>query len=81
MLKSAEIRPQAAQRLRELFPRAKAWEESTDVPLGQHTADLLVRFRLGEQEHTLVVEVCSLGQPRQIRAAVTRLEELPARAT
>lgn len=76
MLKSVEIRRQAAQRLRELFPRAKAWEESSDVRIGSQTADLLVKFRLGEQEKTLVVEVCSLGQPRQIRAAVTRLSEI-----
>jgi hypothetical protein len=76
MLKSAEIRRQAAQRLRELFPRAKGWEESADVRIGGQTADLLIKFRLGEQEHTLVVEVCSLGQPRQIRAAVTRLTEI-----
>ncbi|MBI4593670.1 MAG: hypothetical protein HY728_05595 [Candidatus Rokubacteria bacterium] len=76
MLKSAEIRRQAAQRLRELFPRAKAWEESLDVKIGNQTADLLLKFRLGDQEHALVVEVCSLGQPRQIRAAVTRLAEV-----
>jgi hypothetical protein len=37
---------------------------------------LAIKFRLGEQEHTLVVEVSSLGQPRQIRAAVTRLAEI-----
>ena len=39
-------------------------------------ADLTVKFRLGEQEHTLVLEVSALGQPRQIREAVTRLEEI-----
>jgi AraC-like DNA-binding protein len=44
--------------------------------VGNQTADLQVTFRLGEQEHRLVLEVCSLGQPRQIRAAVTRLSEL-----
>jgi hypothetical protein len=76
MLKSAEIRRQAAQRLRELFPKARGWEETADAPIGSQTADLLVKFRLGDQERTLVLEVCSLGQPRQIRAAVTRLEEI-----
>src|SRR5215475_4883873 len=76
MLKSAEIRRQAVQRLRELFPRAKAWEESQDVAIGGQTADFMVKFRLGEQEHLLIAEVCSLGQPRQIRAAVTRLSEI-----
>src|SRR5262247_2010837 len=82
MLKSAEIRRQAAQRLRELFPRARSWEESTDVRLGNQTADLLVRFKLGEHEQTMLVDVTPLGQPRQIRAAVTKLadarRELPA---
>src|SRR5256885_17144614 len=76
MLKSVDIRRQAAQRLRELFPRAKAWEETQDVAIGGQTADLMVKFRLGEQEYLLIAEVCSLGQPRQIRAAVTRLSDI-----
>jgi hypothetical protein len=76
MLKSGEIRRQAAQRLRELFPRAKDWAETEDVKARNQAADLRITFRLGEQEHSLVLEVCSLGQPRQIRAAVTRLIEL-----
>src|SRR3989304_1531395 len=76
MLRSVEIRRQVAQRLRELLPKAKGWEESADAKIGSQTADLLVKVRLGEQEHALVVEVSSLGQPRQIRAAVTRLGEV-----
>jgi hypothetical protein len=76
MLKSSEIRRQAAQRLRELFPSAKGWEEVPDARIGSHRADLLVKLRLGTQEHTLVVEASSLGQPRQIRATVTRLEDV-----
>ena len=76
MLKTAEIRRQVAQRLREIFPKVKGWEESSDLKIGGKTADLAVKFRLGEQERLLVVEVSSLGQPRQIRAAVTRLGEV-----
>jgi hypothetical protein len=76
MLKSSEIRRQAAQRLRELFPTAKSWDEAADVRIGNQNADLVFKFRLGPQEHTLVLEVSSLGQPRQIRAAVTRLQEV-----
>ena len=76
MLKSSEIRRQAGQRLRELFPSAKGWDETADARIGAQRADLLIKFRLGSQEHTLVLEVCSLGQPRQIRAAVTRLQEV-----
>src|SRR5213592_2472677 len=76
MLKSAEIQRQVAQRLRELLPKAKAWEERTDVKIAGHAAGLVVRFRLVDQEHTVVVEVASLGQPRQIRAAVTRLADI-----
>jgi hypothetical protein len=79
MLKSAEIRRQAAQRLRELFPRAKAWEETQDVAIGGQTADLMVKFRLGEQEYLLIAEVCSLGQPRQIRAAAVYIAPQSAR--
>src|SRR6267142_1136819 len=76
MLKSEEVRRQVAQRLRELLPRAKGWEESADTKVGGQVADLLARFQLAGQEHTLVVEVTPLGQPRQIRAAVTRLNEV-----
>jgi hypothetical protein len=65
-----------AQRLRELLPKAKAWEEATDVKIAGHIVGLVVRFRLVDQEHAVVVEVSSLGQPRQIRAAVTRLTEI-----
>src|SRR6267142_2446923 len=76
MLKSEEVRRQVALRLRELLPRAKGWEESADTKVGGQVADLLARFQLAGQEHTLVVEVTPLGQPRQIRAAVTRLNEV-----
>src|SRR5881296_2309872 len=76
MLKSAEVRRQIVQRLRELLPKASDWQESADAKIGHQTADLLAKFRLAGQEHTLVVEVSSLGQPRQIRASVTRLDEI-----
>src|SRR2546428_2085936 len=76
MLKSGEIRPQVAQRLRELFPTAKAWEETADTKISGQRVDLVARFRLIDQEHTLVVEISPLGQPRQIRAVVTRLAEI-----
>src|SRR2546425_1870431 len=76
MLKSGEVRRQVAQRIRELLPKAKGWQESADTKIGGQIADLLVKFQLAGQEHTLVVEVSSLGQPRQIRAAVTRLNEI-----
>ena len=76
MLKAAEIRRQVAQRLRELFPRARGWDESVDAQIGNQVADLRVKFRLGEHEQSLVVDVASLGQPRQIRAAVTKLSEI-----
>src|SRR5881409_2195049 len=76
MLKSAEVRRQVVQRLRELLPKASDWQESADTKIGHQTADLLAKFRLAGQDHTVVVEVSSLGQPRQIRAAVTRLNEI-----
>src|SRR6266540_3798977 len=76
MLKSNDIRRQAAQRLKELFPTAKGWEEAAGSKIGNQTAGLVLKFKLGDQEHVLVLEVCSLGQPRQIRAAVTRLREI-----
>lgn len=76
MLKSSEIRRQAVQRLRELFPKAQGWEEVADARIGRQTPDFLLKFRLGGQEHVLVLEVSSLGQPRQIRAVVTRFQEI-----
>src|SRR5881398_3061688 len=76
MLKTGEIRRQAAQRLRELFPKAKGWEELADLQAAGKPIDVAVKFRLGDAEQLVVVEVTSLGQPRQIRAAVTRLAEI-----
>lgn len=76
MLKSTEIRRQIAQRLRELLAGAKGWDETVDARIGSQAPDLMVKFRLAEREHHLVLEVASLGQPRQIRAAVTRLSEI-----
>ena len=76
MLKSHEIRLSAAQRLREIFPKAKAWEEIPGAKVGSQAVDLMVKFRMGEQEQTLVMEVRALGQPRQIREAITRLSEI-----
>src|SRR5437667_3168102 len=76
MLKSGEIRPQVAQRLRELLPTAKAWEETADTKISGQRVDLVARFRLIDQEHTLVVEISPLGQPRQLGAVVTRLAEI-----
>ena len=76
MLKSSEIRRQAVQRLRELFPKAQGWEEVADARIGRQTGDFLLKFRLSGQEHVFVVAVSSLGQPRQIRAVVTRFDEI-----
>jgi hypothetical protein len=73
MLKSAEIRRQVGQRLRELFSRARSWDETVDARVGNQTADLMVKFKLAEHEQTMIVDVVTLGQPRQIRAAVTKL--------
>lgn len=72
-MQQPEIKRLVAQRLREIFPLAKEWEETIDTKLGGQAADVVVRLRLGEQEKTLVCEVRSLGQPRHIREVVTRL--------
>jgi Transcriptional regulator, AbiEi antitoxin, Type IV TA system len=76
MRKSSEIRRLAAERLREIFRLGHSWQEIPDARVGAQTVDLLVRFKLGDREHTLVLEVSDLGQPRQIREAVTRLNEI-----
>src|SRR5882724_6362664 len=76
MPKSSEIRRSAAQELRALFSKASSWEESFDVKVGAQTTDLLVHFKMGASEHKLVLEITSLGQPREIREAMTRLGEI-----
>lgn len=76
MLKSAEIRRQVAQRLREVFPKAKAWEEIASLSIAGKPADFAANFRFGDAERLVVAEVSALGQPRQIRAAVTRLLDI-----
>jgi hypothetical protein len=76
MVKTGDIRRQVAQRLRELFPKAKGWEELADLRAAGKPVDVAVKFRLGDAERVVVVEVSSLGQPRQIRGAVTRLAEV-----
>ncbi len=76
MRKSDEIRKLAVQRLRDLFPKVKAWEEIADRRVGDQRADLLVKFQMGAEEHMLALQVAGLGQPRQIREAVTRLNEI-----
>ena len=76
MSKSHDMRKLAGERLRELFPRASDWEEHPDFRAGVQPVDLLVRFKLGVVDHAVIVETTSLGQPRQIRAAMTRLGEL-----
>lgn len=76
MRKSEEIRKLAVQRLRELFPKVKAWEEIAGKKVAEQRADLLVKFQMGAQDHLFSLEVAGLGQPRQIREAVTRLSEI-----
>jgi len=73
-----EIRRSAAQRLRELFPRAVSWEESAGPRIKGQQTDLLVKFKLGGDEQTLLLEVTSVGQPKQIRETITRLGEIRA---
>ncbi len=76
MLNLEEIRRSAAQRLRELLSNARGWEEAKDNRVGRQKAGLLVKFRIGEREHALALEVVGLAQPRQIREAITRLNEI-----
>jgi hypothetical protein len=76
MAKADDIRTLAAQRVRELMSKASGWEQLADVKVGQQTVDLLMKFKMGERPHTLAIGVTSLGQPRQIREAVTRLSEI-----
>ena len=81
MAKSEEIGRLAASELRTLFSRASGWEESLHARQGSQAAALVVKFKIGATEHKLALEITSLGQPREIREAMTRLDgirrELP----
>jgi hypothetical protein len=81
MRKSEEILKAATQRLRELFPQAQTWEEVTNARVGDQRADLVMKFQLAGQQHTLIVDVAGLGQPRQIRETITRLGEFRRQLT
>ena len=76
MAKADDIKTLAAQRVHELISKASGWEQFADVKGGGQTADLLVKFKMGDRPHTLAIGVTSLGQPRHIREAVTRLSEI-----
>jgi hypothetical protein len=73
---SEEIGRLATQELRALFSRATDWEEFPDLHVGSQRADLLIKFKMGPTEHKLALEITSLGQPREIRQAMTRLGEI-----
>src|SRR6267142_1585231 len=78
MEKTQSIVRSAAQRLRELLPKATGWEEHAGLKVGGQKADLVMKFTFGGDEQTLLLEITSLGQPRQIRETVTRLGVLRA---
>ena len=78
MEKTQSIVRSAAQRLRELLPKATGWEEHAGLKVGGQKADLVMKFKFGGDEQTLLLEITSLGQPRQIRETITRLGELRA---
>lgn len=76
MAKSDDIGRSAAGELRAIFSRASAWEESVHHHSGLQAAALVVKFKMGSALHTLALEITSLGQPREIREAMTRLDEI-----
>lgn len=80
MVRTSEIKKQVAHRLRALFPQASEWQELIDSHVGEQTADLLVHFRLRGEVKALICEVRSIGQPRHIREALTRLRDLQPHA-
>jgi hypothetical protein len=76
MPRVSEIKKQAAERLRGLFPQVHEWQELIDARVDEQTVDLLVRFRMGQDTKTLICETRPVGQPRILREAITRLKEL-----
>jgi hypothetical protein len=75
MARVQDFRLLALQRLRELFAKATGWQERPDHRVNGQAVDFLVRFTMGSVEHALAIEMTSIGQPRQIREAMTKLAE------
>jgi hypothetical protein len=80
MAKAQDIRQLATQKLRELFSRASGWTEQSGLRLGSQVVELAVKFTMGGNQHMLLLEFTSVGQPRQIRAAIARMGELQREA-
>jgi hypothetical protein len=76
MPKPKDLRGSAIQRLRDLFPKATGWEEVPDAARRSQRGPQLVKFKMGTAEQTFALEISTLGQPRQIREAITRMTEL-----
>jgi hypothetical protein len=76
MFGTKNIRDPVIQRLRELFPQATGWHETSDIRIGPQTVDLLVKFKMGQSEHALAVEIAPVGHPRELRAVVARLGDV-----
>jgi hypothetical protein len=76
MARSEEIGRSAASELRTLFSRATGWEESVYPRSGSQAGAVVVKFKIGATEHKLALEITSLGQPREIREAMTRLDRI-----
>jgi hypothetical protein len=76
MARTEDIGRSAADELRALFSRATGWQESAHVKSGSQVVDLLISFKLGGTDQRLALEITSLGQPREIRAAMARLDSI-----
>lgn len=61
-------------RLNEIFSQGRDWEEYIDYRVGGQNADVVIRFKLGDQQKTIICEVKSIGQPRHMREAIFRLQ-------
>lgn len=76
MPKPKDLRGSAIQRLRELFPKATGWEEIPPPAGRSPRGPELVKVKIGTAEQTLALDISTLGQPRQIREAITRMGEV-----
>src|SRR5262249_29214823 len=76
MARTEDIGRLATQKLRELFSRASDWQEHPGHRVGTQKVDLLLTFSMGDTQHRLALEFTSLGQPREIREAMARLNDV-----
>jgi hypothetical protein len=76
MTTEKEVRDKVVDQLASLVPQLEVEALDSEGRFQDLRFDLVARVKVGEVEKTLLVEVKSPGQPRYLRQAITRFEEI-----